>query len=420
MGLKQTVLVVGDYNRKDFVEVFSSSIGEVDFLFLDYYSPQDVKTDWYKQYGKAIFWKDFTDAYNLLNKIKPDKVLFYFIESYNHAALNVACKQLKIPTYHLEHGLRDYTLETYFQKYSNPTTAVGNKGGKFNSLKNLFKIKAVFNALKSRLFFIATVLRTKGEGKEFLNLFFNTRKQNSIYETFRKIKSHYRVADTYISFSPANFETHQVEDHLPPDHDVKFIGLPMFDKWPSLKPTPPFEKALIFINQPLKAQGLLGWDEEFENVFIEELTTFCSKNDIKIYIKNHPYDHNSPWEKLIKENKVIALNEVELENAITRVRVVVGFFSTLLMPAAALPHTVLFTLENHPDKGIFSSEFLVSCGVSKAISNISDLEEAFKNLDFYAEEQARNKQNFIDRWMYKFDGLSGMRLKDILIGGKNN
>src|SRR5688572_32206261 len=112
MENKRRLLIVGDYNRKDFVEAFCKCKNDFEFYFIEYALRSEVKADYYKAYGKAIFWKDFNNAYSLLKEIKPDKVIFFFIESYNHAALNVACKNLKIPTYHLEHGFRDYKLES--------------------------------------------------------------------------------------------------------------------------------------------------------------------------------------------------------------------------------------------------------------------------------------------------------------------
>src|SRR5690606_35376467 len=144
----------------------------------------------------------------LLDKIKPYKVIFFFIESYNHVALNVACKQRNIITYHLEHGVRDFERSTLIEK-------LGRAEIKKNNLNKIISaVPIIYTKYKTRSFFLTTIKRTEGDAKKFLLDYFRIRSKNSIHHTFELITSEYGVADTYISFSPEIFKAHQIADHL--------------------------------------------------------------------------------------------------------------------------------------------------------------------------------------------------------------
>jgi hypothetical protein len=92
-----------------------------------------------------------------------------------------------------------------------------------------------------------------------------------------------------------------------------------------------------------------------------------------------------------------------------------GYYSTLLMPLAAMPHTTLITLENHPVQGVYPSKFLVESGVSHAVYDIEGLPLVFDKIEYYHHEQCRNKEAFLKNWLYKLDGHAGDRLRAALI-----
>ncbi|GAB2530959.1 polysialyltransferase family glycosyltransferase [Rufibacter soli] len=416
MENKRRLLIVGDYNRRDFVEAFGKCKNEFEFYFIEYALSSEIKTDFHKEYGQALFWKDFSDAFSLLKKIKPEKVIFFFIESFNHVALNVACKNLQIPTYHLEHGFREYKLETaLISNYAPPSLAK-------NSLKGILlkalAIKDAFAKVKTKLFFFRTVFKTSGKEKEFLRLFYNIRQANNVFHTFKKIKSPYRTADIYLSYSPAIFQAHVKEDHLLPGHPVRYIGMSEFDDWINIKPSEIEEKNIIFIHQPLSGQGFLGWTQAFESTFIAEFTRFCEENGYKLLIKKHPYDYSSIWNQALEEGKAELIASEDFLKKVTKTKIFVGFFSTMLIPVAALPHTVLFTFEGHPQNDLLPSEFLVASGVSEPFYDFRELEAKLKEIATIEKVQKANKAGFINSWMYKFDGDAGKRLRNILVERK--
>jgi hypothetical protein len=86
------------------------------------------------------------------------------------------------------------------------------------------------------------------------------------------------------------------------------------------------------------------------------------------------------------------------------------------MPLMAMKHTVSFSLEMHPVKlEKEPSFFLTATGAINKIDSWEQLVDAFKNLDVIFQEQKRNKEKFTEDWLYKFDGKSTERVKNILL-----
>jgi hypothetical protein len=95
---------------------------------------------------------------------------------------------------------------------------------------------------------------------------------------------------------------------------------------------------------------------------------------------------------------------------------VIGFYSTLLMPLIAFSHTTCFALEMHPDSGGYdNSAFFVATGAIKKITNWQELLEGIRDEKELHELQSQYKQSFTEQWLYKFDGRSSERLKEIFI-----
>src|SRR5690606_6600082 len=131
-------------------------------IFIEFTSSSELNNNLFENYGKNIFWKDYYNAFDLLNKIRPNKVVFFFIESYNHVALNVACKELGIPTYHLEHGIRNYEFVKI--KSENKTLLKASLNNK-EEIKNLITKSDRF---KTFLFFFRTILSSNFRSAAFL------------------------------------------------------------------------------------------------------------------------------------------------------------------------------------------------------------------------------------------------------------
>ncbi|KAA3436584.1 polysialyltransferase family glycosyltransferase [Rufibacter hautae] len=408
MNEKPNLLVVCDYNRKDFLDLFKVCKQDFNFYFIEYASKNEVKNEAYKEYGQILFWKDYNDAFDLLDKINPCKVIFFFIESYNHVALNVACKERSIITCHLEHGFRDYELKASLEKITSL----------HKTKKHLYLLDVLSNFLvkaKTRLFFKRTVQKVSSEPKEFLERYYAVRSKNSIFNTFKLINSSYRTADLYISFSPKIYKAHQLADHLEENQKVVFIGLPSFDQWSDLQSSSQRLKAVLFIDQAFVKQGLLGWTKSYKERFVSKLTEECGKAGYILFAKIHPLEEPSGWDTLQSQGKLKLIDNDGFSELVSKVEVVMGFYSTLLMPLVAFPHTTIITLENHPVDEVFPSKFLVDSGVGHPVYQIENLSQVLSSIDELHKSQLLNKKSFIENWMFKLDGKAGERLREVLL-----
>jgi hypothetical protein len=406
----EKIIIVGDYNRDDFLYVGKLMQGSYAIYFLDHLSEKEITSFNYKKWGKALFWKDYKDALDLIDTVNPTKVLFYFIESFNHVALNVACKCKGIKTFHLEHGIRNYEVLEKFIKDSHLPV----KESLLSKFKKLTNIKS---RLESRYFFLNTVSKLPEEKAGFLKDYFKIRSNNSVFQTFRLVNSTLRLADCYISFSKKIFEFHRQSDHLPENYPVRFIGCPAFDYLSEYAHLQKHGDDILFIDNAFETQNLFGWNNENKIRFLDELVTFASRQQRQLWIKIHPYSNMAAYQNCKENANVHIINdEKDFKESILSTHVVIGFYSTLLMPLMALDHTVCFSLEMHPERLDYKlSSFLVNTGAIKGIDSWDELQLEFNDLQKNFAEQEKNKQSFVDQWMYKFDGRASERLKNILL-----
>ncbi len=380
------------------------------FRFLHFSTEAEEKNKDYRWYGEAIYWKDYSNAYEMLQKIKPTKVVFLFIDTFYQAAVNVACKELSIPTYHLEHGLlADYAIAFDSNLCPPPATPFMQR-----AKEELLKVGELYARVKSRLFLNNTIKCSSHENAEFLRQFIRTRRKNNSLTTFRKLKSPKRFAENYISFSPKIFKVHQDHEALPSNKRVYFIGVPYFDQLAGTKSTK-IERAILLIDQPLAEQGLLQWVSDGKVSFVETFLKVCSHHNYRIYVKPHPKQDIKPWQNAEREGLCVIIDALELKRLAPTIPIVLGFYSTLLMPFASFEHTTLVTYENHPAGKYLVSKPFVEAGVAHPIYNLEELHEVLQDVETLHQKQLPNKAKFTEEWMYKFDGKAGERLRNILL-----
>ncbi|MFT2010071.1 polysialyltransferase family glycosyltransferase [Pontibacter sp. 13R65] len=406
----KTILFIGDYNRTDYVSLLKSCKDIIRFTFLNFSSVAEETNSYYKEYGNAVYWKDFKDAYELLKKIKPFKVVFLYIESYHHVALNVACKKLVIPTYLLEHGMRaDYNIAFDPEMVCIPKVSFYQKLRTFINKINQFSAR-----FKSKLFLNRTIRHSTPEDAAFLRTFISTRRKYNFLVTFKKIKDPKRLADYYISFSSKVFEIHRTHESLTSDQKVHFIGVPYFDKLAGMVEAQK-KRNIIFIDQPLAENQLLGWTKESKEQFAKEFIRMCQQANYNLFIKPHPLQDLSMWQEQAKKNKITLITDGQLKASLPFTPVIIGFYSTYLMPLAAMRHTTLLTLENHPAGPFNVSKPFVEAGVSHPVYLLEELPQLLSEIDIIHQKQINNKNTFANDWLYIFDGKSGDRLKAILL-----
>lgn len=408
--MKDRILLVGDYNRTDFLLFAKLLHKEIDFYFIEFLNKRELTNSECLKYGKVLYWKNYKSAYQLLDVLQPSKIVFYFIESFNHVALNVACKVKGVPTYHLEHGLR-FTLAFY--KSFNKSIAKPTKETSF--VNRLSVLRDIYDKFRNRQFFQKTVSESPAKESNFLNDFFKVRKENGVFDTFQLVKNNLRLPDQYISFSPLIFNFHKELENLSDSYPVHFIGIPQFDHFAALKQLAGKGENLLFIDQPLHEQAVYGWTSIEKQKLLKGLLQIAIHLKKKLYIKPHPLNDLSAYNE-INDNACVAIIEGQWDEVIKEVNTVLGFSSTLLLPFIAMHSINCYLLEMHPERGEEPySQFLLNSGACHAAFSFEDLEEKMKNWNDWNVEQMQYKDQFIQDYMYKFDGKSSDRLKSILL-----
>ena len=100
---KPVILLCWGYHRKGWVEPFEKLSNRFTFVYLFHIVKPENEVNYSS--SPAIYWGDFTSPYDILNFVKPEKVVFMGVISGYAIGLNIACKNSGIPTYYLKHGL---------------------------------------------------------------------------------------------------------------------------------------------------------------------------------------------------------------------------------------------------------------------------------------------------------------------------
>ncbi|WP_187263194.1 polysialyltransferase family glycosyltransferase [Pontibacter beigongshangensis] len=410
MGKKPTLLIVGNFNRADYLDLFQVCKSHFRFYFAEFASPKEITNNYYQTYGEAIFWGNYKHTFQLIEQIAPSKVIFFYIESYFQLALLLTCKVLKIPTYHLDHGIRDININVRLEQH----ILNQKKPARMSLLLN--KLSQFSARLRAHIFLRNTARELPEPFSDFLREFIKIRSQYSYLDTFKKLKTPLRTADFYISFCPKTHSVHEHYDYLLAQQKVYFTGIPYFDRLATVTAAPqPEVKSLLFVDQGLAHRELFGWNRHYYKQLVQQVIEQAARLDYHIYLKPHP--EQSPWEQGLWPSyyNTTVIDNDHLLKLLPKVSLVMGFFSTYLLPLVAMKHTTVLTLENHPAGRLDVSKSFIDAGVAYPLYNMQDLEWALQHIDELHQQQLPHKAKFTEDWLYKFDGKSGERLRDILL-----
>ena len=395
------ILLVTEFNRKDFLHSLDG-IGNIELVVMGASFPWQVKN---KPTVEHYYWYQFNSAFDLLDRIKPDKIVFHHYQSIHEVGLIMACEIRNIPTFHLEHGARNYE-HILNKKFHRPQTV------KRKSKLSKLRPGQFFKRLANRKF----IERTLDEMPDSHHVYYQTfiemrRKENSI-SVFRILEWKHRLPDLFISFSPKAFDFHRKVNEFDDEQPVKYIGIPSIDGIfiPEINANP--EQTMIYIDQPLVEDGTLGWTFEEKEKRMRLLGKWCEENNYRLLVKTHPRNDMSFW----NDNVFEILNTMdELKAMIPKASVVVGYYSTLLLPLMAYEHLTCISMNFHPLKlNAVEGDFFSETGCIEPTYSEEELMTALDNIQDLKAKQGGKKQEFVEEWMYKFDGRAGERLKDIL------
>ena len=411
------ILFVGiDLTRNDMIKSVSPACKQADCYFLENFNESEVSESLAHTFGTIIFWKNYTDAFLLLQKIQPDKIIFQLIDNYYHIALFFAAKYLsKIPVWYMDHGIK---YEHVIYNIEQIESEIPQQLSRTLFGKN---IKSYIAFVKNS-FFRNTKDLLPYPFRKIIMQIFNSRSKNN-FAVFMQQCGHFLQPDSFIVYSHETFSFYRHLFSLPENYEqsnaVYFVGIPALDNlnWLKIyKPEAEIEYFLL-IDQVLHEQCLMGWTEEKKLEFLIGLVNHLQKFNLKLKIKPHPWN-SQYYDKLpndVKSN-VFLIQDITPES-IKGVNMVASFNSTLLLAFCACPNFKVMCLEMHPQ--VLEPSFsygITKFGVAQEIKSFQE----FNNFILNNEQENLTIKNvkimeFTNIMLYKFDSCSSNRYNEAIL-----
>lgn len=404
------LLILGiDMNRNDLLKYFIPLKDKAFCYFLENFSPEEVRTSVASDIGEIIYWRDFRDAIELLEQVKPDKVVYALIDNYYHFALLFASRERNIPVVYVDHGIR-------FEEESRQIVGMYNRKNFRIDLHKTYP-KAIL-AYYKHSFFRKTLKKIRSKGKTILKKLFIDRTIME-YNTFMIKHGHQLQPDEFIIYSEETWKYHKFKFGFKNNKPrIHLTGIPPLDEFVLLDQISYDQKplGLLFIDQPLHEQNLLGWTKEGKISFIQTLSGIVAARGYTLFIKPHPWNEEIYEEAMLACPEFELLRQLDLDFIEKNIRVVVGINSTLLLGFCALQNYLTICISDHPV--IFTpnlSRGIVKYQVAVEILKINELDEILSNSEKYLKEKLAHLENFHSEMMFSFDGMSGQRMINFLL-----
>lgn len=391
-----TILLYWDTSRKDLLEPFIALKNDLNFIIVWAEKPDTAHHPF-----RQIFFNDYSTPYKLLDEIKPDKILFFNINTFPTVAVNLAAKNLGIPTYVMHHGIHhsdniEINKQIESQGLHTPRKAISNR---------------------STLKFYLSALRLKNIGQVFpmARYAWLRQKRDRILANERCVFDA-RLPDYYINLSPHNAIIAKKIDHVSDDSKFIYIGHPFFDKILQelnelkSKQVVSNDRYYLLIDFANRDQNLSfrTMTAEGKRKFYQRLSAFAKANGCRLKIKLHPFGYDSPHN--YQDDNIDLIRETNVAELIHGSEKCFSFFSTLIIPIV-YHKGLCYIFHIGSDRNL--QKELVDLGVAVKLTA-----ENFEN-EMSAAPESVNISNegykvFIERFLYYTDGKATERLKNIL------
>lgn len=328
------ILVIWPTYREDWILPFKQLAQDFEFIFLSGIANDESQKNYVKDFAQTIHWSSFSAAQEILQELKPSKLVFMSVDSGLNITLNIVAKKQGIPTYLLQHGIytnyKDYRIREKIWKKQSIVTK-----------KTQLKKRVGFSSFG----FINGSLR--GINRVFLLpiiLFIKAAQKIGPYWAAKHLSFEGKKPDTYICFSPYNATIHKELDKIDDDR-ITYIGSPELSQYLEKEDDLIEERFYMHIDQAF-AENSFGEETVSKDkmiAFYLKLNEFCKRREAKLYIKLHPESYTSTW--LPMDDNIVYLKKVDNFNRyIQSSEACFGFYSTMIIPAVYWKPTILFNI----------------------------------------------------------------------------
>lgn len=355
------------------------------------------------KFKSEIFWGDYRTPKQLLNKLKPDRIIFFEIIDLRQIALIVTAKRLGIFTCYLEHGAAgdkntaiERWSETDFKKDTLPY------------LINRFR-KSFMDVIKAKWFYFSVTRRFKSFQSYFKYFKLPFLMLKGVpNKVLAHCKFSERVPDKAIVFSKKNYTQFELYTGISMS-DAVLTGVPFFDKYFAEEVKE--EDHIVYIDHPYLEEKLFIWTKEHHQKIANSIFEFAELNRVKVYIKLHPRSDSKIWNQYsYNKNYVEILQQGDFTDLYIKSKLILGFSSSLLTGFLCAKKNVVL-LGWHPEPRVVGADYSKTglCHYSDSVSDLSEKYEYWvaNNLAIDNEELY---QNYLKEFNYPFDGKATERV----------
>jgi CDP-glycerol glycerophosphotransferase (TagB/SpsB family) len=398
------ILIVVDPERFDFYSYLSkNSLNEYCLIWHEKESDMKISAQELPLKFKNIFyWTQFGTPLQLLNVVKPDKIIFFEIIDLRQIALLVTANFKNITTFYLEHGAAG-DKEAARKLWWDKDLYKANKWPYFK--KRIRNLKAI---LQSKVFYYS-VLQGFNSFRSFWKYFWlpfqmlrmlpNKALGNNIFEE--------RVPKFALTFNQVNFDQFQIYTGCKQERLVT-TGIPFFDRYFSSDPLE--ENYIIYIEHPYLEQGFLNWTKEHHKKIAEALFQFAKETQTHLYIKLHPASDRNNWKNYEFDERYVAIiQQGDYTDLFLKSKMILGYSSSLITGLACAKKNIVL-LGWHPEPHIFGLDFSRAgvCHKSLDIADLTMKVEQWKENNLCENET--NYITFLKKYNWPFDGKATERV----------
>jgi hypothetical protein len=276
------------------------------------------------------YWRDFRSGQDVLRRLRPDRVILMGTEGAWQIAVVAAARKAGVPTALLEHGLFSDP-----ESYIAMAPLVQGLGG-----------PGVPARLPAVRFAARSLWRTPIEFGRALS-YLVAAARTTPWEAAPKHPLAARMADAYLVASPASTRLHRTRDHVGADRIVP-VGLSEFDDLLLSDLPVPIARTALLIDTPHTGgpHGLGTLSGVEKAAHLERLAADLHGIGWSLTVKLHPDSFGDAW-PVDRPGLRYARNE-EMRRLIGEAAVVIGFNSTLVVPALHHRPGALLTIAGFP------------------------------------------------------------------------
>ena len=394
-----SILLCWGYHRSSWIEPFERLKDQFQFTYIFYRNRQEEEARLTSD--PVLYWQDFANAHQILDSVRPEKILFMSLTSGYPIALNLAAQFRGIPTFILQHGMFGFYEDE--RATESRSTALRKTGSAHNSSRTANKSSSLGFLLRSMALHDLVAVPQ-------MALFFLIMHRCGYFAACKHVRFRQRMPTGYICFTERNATIYRELDHPRPEQ-LHVIGIPEYDRFFRSTSSPPEPAAespyYLLIDQPLaeNSWGTPTVSRDDMVQFYGKLIAYCKSRKAQLRIKLHPESYRCDW--LPQDNNVQWIKDADLVSLIRGAKACFGMFSTLVLPAAVLKPLCLFDVK--PSSMVAD---LCQRGMASVLDffQFTPSDIGFCQVDHTAPDFPR----FVEDYFFRMDGRSTDRLAEVL------